>query len=65
MPGVALGWVVGAHGVHGAVRAKLFNAESSTLAPGQTVDSTSKTSGFAEMISGCERSVSSTASGTG
>ena len=38
MPGVSLGWIIGAHGVRGAVRAKLFNAESSTLEPGQTVE---------------------------
>lgn len=33
-----LGHVVGAHGVRGALRVRLFNAESSTLAPGSQVE---------------------------
>ena len=36
-PFVQLGYVTGAHGVRGAVRLKLFNVDSTTLAPGVKV----------------------------
>ena len=35
---VQLGYIAGAHGVRGALRIKLFNAESDTLAPGVKVE---------------------------
>ena len=34
---IQLGYVAGAHGVRGAIRVKLFNVESTTLAPGVKV----------------------------
>jgi 16S rRNA processing protein RimM len=45
-----LGYVAGAHGVHGAVRVKLFNPESTTLAPGAEVVLRARSGGAGRSI---------------